>query len=137
MDWFTIIPLVIRYGPVIKDIIDEAMSNDDIVTKIQKLAGPIAPLLEQIGGQFFPAAAPALHIAAGAMAAFDPNVTKWVQGGLNAVLTPTPNHLVVDGVYGPRTKAAVETLQKQLGLDVDGWAGVLTQAALTAAMAKP
>ncbi len=136
MDWFTIIPLVIRYGPIVKDIIDEAMSNDDIVTKIQKLAGPLAPLLEQMGGQLFPAAAPALHIAAGAMAAFDPNVTKWVQGTLNVVVSPSPN-LTVDGIYGPKTKAAVEAFQKQLGLDVDGWAGVLTQAALTAAMAKP
>jgi peptidoglycan hydrolase-like protein with peptidoglycan-binding domain len=136
MDWFTIIPLVIKYGPLVKDIIDEAISNDDIVTKIKKLAGPIAPLLDSIGSQFFPAAAPALHIAAGAMAAFDPSITKWVQGTLNSVVSPSPK-LTVDGLYGPKTKAAVKAFQKQLGLDVDGWAGQLTQAALTAAMAKP
>ncbi len=136
MDWFTIIPLVIRYGPIIKDIIDEATSNDDIVTKIKKLAGPLAPLLEQIGGQMFPAAKPALHIAAAAMSSFDPSVTKWVQGSLNLVLAPSPN-LTVDGIAGPKTRAAIVQFQTQMDLDVDGWAGVLTQAALTAAMAKP
>ena len=135
MDWFTIISLTMQYGPIVKSIIDEAVSNDDIVTKIRKLAGPLAPLLETIGGQLFPAAKPALHIAAGAMAAFDPNVTKWIQGSLNVILTPSPN-LTVDGLTGPKTRAAITQFQTQLGLTPDGWAGQLTQAALTAAMAK-
>lgn len=135
MDPFLILQYSIQYGPLIKAAIDESMSNDDLITKIRKIAGPFAPLLEQIGGTWFPQAKPALHIAAAAMAAFDPSVTKWLQGGLNVLLSPSPN-LRVDGVYGAATRNAVIAYQTQMGLSVDGWAGRLTQAAIDAALAK-
>ncbi len=134
MDWFTIISLTMQYGPLVKNIIDESLSNDDIVTKIQKLAGPLAPILEQLGGQLFPQAKPALHIAAAAMATFNPSATKSVQGALNILLVPSPN-LTVDGINGPKTRAAVKAYQVQLGLDADGWVGLLTRSAIDAAMA--
>ena len=44
--------------------------------------------------------------------------------------------LVVDGLYGPLTRGAVERLQAKLGLKVDGWAGEITKAAIAAALAK-
>src|SRR5882757_5687219 len=106
-DPFLILQYAIQYGPGIKAAIDEAISNDDLITKIRKIAGPFAPLLEQLGGTWFPQAKPALHIAAAAMAAFDPSVTKWLQGSLNVLLVPSPN-LRVDGVYGAGTRAAVQ-----------------------------
>ena len=68
MDPLTIIQLAIQYGPLVKNIVDAAMSNDDIVAKITTLSKPLATLLEGIGAQFFPKAAPTLHIVGGVIA---------------------------------------------------------------------
>jgi peptidoglycan hydrolase-like protein with peptidoglycan-binding domain len=76
-----------------------------------------------------------MQTVAAASATFDPNVTKWLQLALNKLLTPSPK-LVVDGVYGPQTRDAVEAAQKKLGITVDGWAGEVTQGAIQAALAK-
>lgn len=135
MDWLTVLQLAISFGPAVKDIVDAASSNEDITTKIKALSPSLAKILETVGSQFFPKAAPALHLVAGVVAAFDPNTTKWIQGALNTLVTPNPN-LVVDGVYGAKTRAAVEALQTQLGLTVDGVAGQITQAAIASALAK-
>ena len=135
MDPLSLMQLAFTWGATIKEIIDKATSNDSIVEKITAISKPLATVLEGVGGQFFPQAKPQLQVAAAAMAAFDTDVTKWLQGSLNALLTPSPN-LVVDGVYGPKTKAAVTALQQKLGLTVDGWAGKVTQAAITAALTK-
>lgn len=129
MDYLAILQAAFQYGPAVKSIIDEASNNDDIVTKVKSLAGPFASILELVGGAFFPAVKPELRVAAAVMASFDPSVTKWVQGGLNSLVTPSPG-LVIDGIYGPRTRAAVESLQAQVGLTVDGWAGQITQATI-------
>jgi peptidoglycan hydrolase-like protein with peptidoglycan-binding domain len=134
MDPLQIIQLVFQYGPMVKEIIDEALTNEDLITKITHLSKPLANLLTDIGSKFFPKAAADLHLVGGAIAAFDPNVTKWLQGSLNVLVVPSPN-LVVDGIYGQKTRDAVEALQKQLGLTMDGLAGQITQAAISAAMA--
>jgi len=135
MDPLTIAQLAFSWGSTIKSILDQAMSNDDVVTKISKLAKPVGDLLSGLGGQLFPDVKPQLQVAAAAMAAFNPDVTKWLQGSLNALVVPSPN-LAVDGQYGPKTKAAVAALQTKLGLTVDGWAGQMTQAAISAALTK-
>lgn len=135
MDPVSIIQLAITYGLTIKRIIDVALTNEDIITKIKQEAAPVANLLETLGSKLFPKAAPQLHIAAGAIAAFDPTVTRWLQGALNTLLSPSPN-LVVDGIYGPNTRAAVLRVQTQLGLTVDGFAGTITRAAIDAALQK-
>lgn len=133
MDVMMILGYALKYGPLLKATIDEATSNHDLATKIGTIAGPLLPILEQAGSQFFPKVAPELQAAATVMSQFDPSVTKWLQKALNQVLQPSPN-LVVDGQYGPKTKAAVEQMQAKLGLKVDGWAGTLTQAAIQAAL---
>jgi murein L,D-transpeptidase YcbB/YkuD len=135
MDPLTILQLAIQYGPAVKAVIDAAMSNDDLLSKLKQVAAPLVPLLEQAGSKMFPNAAPALHAVGAALAAFDPNTTKWLQGALNSLVTPSPN-LVVDGIYGPRTAKAVTDLQTQMGLRVDGIAGMITQAAIQAALGK-
>ena len=139
MDWLSLIPLFISATTSIKQIIDVANSNTDIVSRIKAEVPLVANALETYGSKLFPKAEPALHIAAAAMAAYDPNVTKWLQGSLN-VLSPTlglsaPN-LQVDGIYGARTRAAVEAVQAKMGLTVDGWAGQITQAAIASALTK-
>lgn len=137
MDVIAIIRLAVGLAPTVKSILDAATGNESIVAKIKDISAPLAGILETAGETLFPKAAPALRIAAGAMAAFDPDVTKWLQGSLNSLLDPSPN-LIVDGLYGPKTRAAVEQLQTKFGLRVDGWAGSLTQAAIASALAtKP
>jgi putative chitinase len=54
--------------------------------------------------------------------------TAWLQRSLNDLgLRPV---LVVDGLYGPATKAGVKWFQAQVGLTVDGEAGEITRAAI-------
>lgn len=127
------LPLIISAGPSVKAALDEARSNDDGVTKIKKIAPTLAPILEQIGSMWFPKAAGTIHIVAAATAAYDQNITKWVQGACNSIVGA---NLKVDGIYGPNTRAAVELLQTHLGLTVDGYAGQLTQAAIGIALSK-
>jgi peptidoglycan hydrolase-like protein with peptidoglycan-binding domain len=83
----------------------------------------------------FPKAAPNLKMLAGAIGAFDPNVTKWLQESLNKLLNPSPN-LEVDGIYGPRTVEAVEALRQKLGLKAEGLEGQFIQAATIAELGK-
>lgn len=135
MNTLALIQLVIGLAPSIKAIYDAATTNTGVVDEIKKLSAPVATLLESIGQEFFPKASPTIAIVGGVIAAFDPNTAKWLQGALNTLLALSPS-LVVDGVYGPKTKAAVEQMQTKLGLTVDGLAGKLTQAAIDAALAK-
>jgi len=131
MDWLSIIQLAIQYGPTVKQIIDEATSNDEIVTKIGGLAPTIGNLISTLGAQLFPHSTSALQTVGAAVAAFDPNTTKWLQKSLNSMLPGT--NLVVDGIYGKATQAAVVALQTKLGLKADGIAGMVTRAAIQAA----
>ncbi len=133
MNPLQIIQLAIQFGPAIKSIIDVADSNGAILTKIEQLSKPLATILESVGAEFFPKAAPALHVVGAVLAAFDPDTTKWLQGSLNTILGL---NLDVDGEYGPMTRDAVSALQTKLGLTVDGIAGQITQAAIQAMLAK-
>jgi murein L,D-transpeptidase YcbB/YkuD len=90
--------------------------------------------LAQLGKQLFPAIDENFAAAAAASTMFDPLRVKWVQTALNVLGAAPP--LDVDGEYGPLTTEAVLQFQRSNGLDVDGWAGDLTHAALQAAIAK-
>lgn len=132
----TYIPLIIQYGSAIKGILDTTTSNADTISQLQQKAKPVLGLLEQIGASLFPQASKSIHAVGGAIAAFDPNITKWIQGAVNTIVMPaTP--LVVDGIYGLRTRDGVIALQQKLGLEkTDGLAGQITQAAIDAYYAK-
>lgn len=133
MDYIALIQLAVQYAPIVKQIIDEATSNDEIVQKVETLAAPVGAMISNLGSQLFPKSSAALQTVGAAIAAFDPNTTKWLQKSLNTMLTPSPN-LTVDGIYGAKTQAAVVQLQSKLGLTPDGIAGKLTQAAIQAAI---
>lgn len=133
MNYLEIIQLAIQAAPLVKQIIDEATSNDEIVTKIESLASPVGTMISGLGAQLFPKSSSALQTVGAAIAAFDPNTTKWLQKSLNSMLTPSPA-LDVDGIYGAKTQAAVVALQTKLGLLPDGIAGKITQAAITTAL---
>lgn len=125
------VQLAVQYGPIVKQIIDEATSNDEIVQKVEALAAPVGGMIANLGAQLFPKSSGALQTVGAAIAAFDPNTTKWLQKSLNTMLSPSPN-LEVDGIYGAKTQAAVVALQTKLGLTPDGIAGKITQAAINA-----
>src|SRR5436190_14351254 len=95
------IPLVLKYLPTVKGILDMASTNGDIVTKLKAEAQPVVSMLEEIGSYLFPNASAEIHAVGGAIAAFDPNIVKWVQGSCNSLMQAG---LVVDGVYGTRTR---------------------------------
>ena len=135
MDWLAIVQTLIQFASPVKGILDQADTNNGVVGAIKNLAGPVAGILEQIGASLFPKVAPEFHIAAAAMATFDPNITKWIQGALNKLVTPSPP-LVVDGIYGPMTREAVSQFQANNGLVVDGWSGRITQGLLDTLLTK-
>jgi peptidoglycan hydrolase-like protein with peptidoglycan-binding domain len=135
MPWLAVIQLALQFAPLVKRVLDESSSNEEATTKLRALSPDLPNALERIGSELFPKAAPNLRIIAGAIGAFDPNVTKWLQDSLNKLVKPSPN-LDVDGIYGPKTVAAVEAFQKKLGLQVDGLAGQLTHAAIIAELGK-
>jgi lysozyme family protein len=134
MDPLTIFTLAMTYGPTVLRLINSTLTNADLGDALKKEAGPIVKMLEEIGAKNFPNAAPAIHAIGGAILAFDLDTTKWLQGALNNLgASPT---LVVDGQYGARTAAAVEAIQTQYGLKVDGLAGNVTRAAINALLQK-
>lgn len=128
-----IIQLVVALAPAVQSIIQIATTNGDMAARIQSLSKPLAALLTDVGAALFPKAAPELHVVGGVLAAFDPDLTKWLQGSLNSLNNAG---LVVDGIYGPRTRDAVLAFQAKYGLKADGLAGQVTQAAIQALLAK-
>lgn len=63
-----------------------------------------------------------------------PPSLEWVQLELNALgFAPTP--LIVDGLDGNSTRAAIEAFQRRAGISVDGVAGPQTVAAIQKALA--
>ena len=58
---------------------------------------------------------------------YSPAYVNWVQQSLNQVAAAG---LTVDGIYGPKSTAAVKAFQTSKGLTADGIVGPLTEAAL-------
>jgi len=146
-NWVSMLPILLSGGSLfsatggasIASIVTEAISNDDIATKLKKEVPLIIGALTEYGGTFFPAVKPALQIVAAAMTTYDPSMNKWIQNLLNtqsvALGLPNPN-LIVDGFYGQKTMAAAKAVQEKLGITADSWFGVASQNALAAFMAK-
>ncbi|MDT8306117.1 MAG: peptidoglycan-binding protein, partial [Anaerolineae bacterium] len=58
---------------------------------------------------------------------------RWVQNALNRILG---RQLLVNGIAGPATRAAIREFQSREGLPVSGFAGPKTEQALTAALTE-
>lgn len=132
MNWLQLlqfVPLILQYGPQVASALQTATSNADVLTKIEQLAPTVGSLVSSVGAALFPKSSAALQQIGGAIAAFDPNTTMWVQKTCNQLLATAAGYvpLAVDGHYGPKTIAAVEQLQAKYGLAVDGIAGKVTQ----------
>lgn len=91
---------------------------------LNALSMPAAKSLEEIGAEMFPKAAAAVQKVLAAIHLGYPTATKWIQTALNAgqslgyISFGAP--LVVDGIFGPKTMAAVEALQTKLGVSANG-----------------
>ncbi len=129
-----LLPSIIQLIGPIASAIETGVSVNSVGSLIQNPT--VLNIFQTLGSQLFPKAAPAIALAGSLIASYSPNYVKWLQGTLNAYLKPaTP--LVVDGLYGPHTIAAVEAAQEKLGIKVDGMAGDITMAALSAILNPP
>jgi peptidoglycan hydrolase-like protein with peptidoglycan-binding domain len=85
---------------------------------------PAVKAIEELGASMFPAAAKEIQKVLAAIHLGYPDATKWVQKALNAgetlgfVSFGAP--LVVDGIFGPKTMAAVRALQTKLRVPTTG-----------------
>lgn len=131
------IALAIQWLPEIESIFQSSGTNETIVQRITDLSPTLANLLTGLGSELFPKAAPALAIVGGIVGSFSPNTTMWLQTSLNQLLgSALSPPLVVDGLYGPKTQAAVMQFQTANGLVVDGLAGTITQGIVDGLLAK-
>lgn len=128
------LPVLLQFAklvPAVKTAWDSSTGNT--LSKVNAVihGTQTVPMLEALGAQLFPALAPSIHAAAAAVVMAHPDATSWLQAALNVVDNAG---LVVDGHYGPKTRAAVEAFQRKKGLSVDGFAGDLENAAIIAAL---
>jgi murein L,D-transpeptidase YcbB/YkuD len=127
------LPIILRVVQLAPQIQQALRLGQPALDATLATAPDLMPLLQQIGTGLFPGIAQNLSHVAGAQTLFDPTGVKWTQLALN-LLGANPQ-LVVDGSYGPATKAAVTKFQTQHGLAADGWAGEVTGNALRTALA--
>lgn len=126
----TIISLV-QLGPQIQKAYNTSTTNTFGAINNVLVNTTLIPQLEQIGAQLFPKAAAGIHAAAAALVIAHPDATSWLQSALNVINNAG---LVVDGRYGPKTRAAVEALQAKKGLPVTGLAADIENGVIQAAL---
>lgn len=134
----SLIPLFIQELPGIINAWNNTPTNGHYAVFLNGLAAPVGKFIADVGSALFPKAAPELQLLGGSLAAFNTNYVKLVQGQIN-VLAPTIgvklDPLIVDGIYGAHTIAAVEAIQAHFGISVDGIAGNITQGFIAHALA--
>ncbi len=114
--------------PQIKTAWDAAPKNSlsAVAAAVEKaLPASLVNQLAEAGSQLFPKLSPELHAAAAALIVAHPNSISFAQSALN-ILESTGYlnfgaPLVVDGIFGSKTMAAVEALQAKAGLPVTGF----------------
>jgi len=138
MDLITWLPLIMRILSLIPVIQESFRTGTSVIDSIQKTVPEVLPILQEIGTKAFPTLTdPALAKQAGADVVFDTQGTMWVQNNINAFNKNTA--LTVDGIYGPKTTAAVKAYQVLKGMtgdDVDGWSGPKTSGLLAVDVSK-
>lgn len=132
MNWLLSIPAlfqnlgpVISLLPLVEKYFSGSLSLDDLIKAAGDLPAAAIKALEFIGAQKFPALAPQFHVVAVLTMTFHKDRIMWFQDAYNHLLQP-PIPLVVDGLPGPKTDAAILTLQAKFGLAADGWLGQQT-----------
>lgn len=144
--WSTILALLPSLIQLVPSIISawetSTNSGNSGIKAVQAVISntQVEAILAQIGAQMFPKLSPEIQAAAAALSVGHPNNTSWIQSALNLVastgffqLSPP---LVVDGIVGPKTIAAVEALQAKLGYPVTGFVADVEYNFLAAMLAK-
>jgi hypothetical protein len=126
MNWLALIALAEKYGPIISGLWNLATSNADYVAKIEAALPQVAKYAVEIATEFFPGSAPGAQVIAGTVLTLNSDFVRYVQQACNSLVG---SGLEVDGMYGPKTAAAVKVLQAKIGVAVDGLYGKLTDAA--------
>ena len=150
MTWLVgILPLLL---PLVQSVANAWGSSTG--NSLQKVASvisssPIVNELASIGGALFPSLDPTLHAAAAALLAAESHTGAgaWVQAALNIAQTAgvvqftgtgasgnTP--LIVDGIWGPHSQAALKAFQAAMKLPVTGMYADAEFSALQALLAK-
>lgn len=135
--FFKFLPLILQIMDLIPKIQEALRAKTSVASLLQKLGPEVLPILQQLGKNMFPELSDALAIEAGALKV-SPDVTREIQVGLNKLMITDDSGalLTIDGSYGEKTKQAVKKFQKAHSLEVDGWAGKVTQAAISSEVAK-
>jgi peptidoglycan hydrolase-like protein with peptidoglycan-binding domain len=102
--------------------------NSSGFSKIGEVVASAAPAvlktIDEWAADKFPAVDASVRRILGAIHMWAPQSTKWVQQALNTIQTTGAIHfgdpLVVDGIFGNKTFAAVVLLQSKLGLKITG-----------------
>lgn len=143
MNWIDLLPSILSLVseiPAIKAAWDASPLGGfaAVVNVVQK--SPVVGTLADIGSQLFPNLNPTLHAAAAALVVAHPNNTAWAQTSLNLLASTgyfsLVKPLVVDGIWGPKTMAAVEAVQAKLGLPVNGFIADAEYTAISSLLAK-
>lgn len=136
MNWILSIPsLFMNFGsiqslfPLVLKYFSGNVTTDDLLKELKNLPAAAIKALEYIGSQRFPALAPEFHAIAVLTQTFHSDRIMWFQDAYNQLASPLIP-LVVDGLPGPKTDAAILALQARFGLPVDGWLGEITSKAI-------
>lgn len=134
MEYLKFIPVIFQLIEQITAIRQAVRNGESVLDLLKTKAPGLIEIFSSIAKSLFPTLGTvAAQVQAGALT-IDPSLVMTIQTQLNKLGTSPA--LVVDGSYGAKTKAAVSAFQAAHGLDADGWAGKLTQAALVAEIAK-
>jgi hypothetical protein len=118
--YLQLLELALKYAPVLKEIANAAPKDAGLFGKIEAVAQPLSRVIEEIGILLFPTAQREIRIIAAALAVYDQNTTVWLQKALNRHLN-LPQPLLIDGHYGPMTRAALELALTRLGCVRHSW----------------
>lgn len=125
MNWALIVSVISGLIPVAQKIgkIWESSGGFNAIAE-EILNSGIINSLEEVGAQLFPQVEKKIQSVLAAIHLGYPDATKWIQKALNTIQATGYIHfgdpLVVDGVFGPLTYAAVVVLQAKVGLKPTG-----------------
>lgn len=104
------------------------------------MGSPALKSLEEIGAQLFPLAAKEVQKVLAAIHLGYPTATKWLQQSLNALeragVINFGDPLKEDGIFGPKTFAAVVVLQAKAGIKPTGAVADAEYAAINSLLEK-
>lgn len=139
MNIFALIPQILAGLELLDKIKTALAGGKGILQVLGELGTNMVEFFTEFAKTLFPNLGPEQQAAAG-VTMFDRAATRITQTSMNrlqeASVITFGTALIVDGHYGPLTKAAVTEFQKKFNLEADGWSGRLTNAIRDVELAK-